>query len=339
MKVTVFSTRAYERDSLGRADPGGKLSFVFRDERLSEATAGLAAGSRAACIFVGDCADRAALASLRAAGVRLLALRSAGFNHVDIDAADELGITVARVPAYSPHAVAEHAAALLLTLNRKTHRAYNRVREQNFSLDGLMGIDLYEKTVGVIGTGRIGECFARIMLGFGCRVIAHDPVANRELEALGVRFTDLREIWRACDVISLHCPLNPATRHLVNAEAFAAVKPGVMLINTSRGAVIDSRAAIDALKSGRLGALGIDVYEEEESIFFRDMSTEPIRDDVFVRLMTFPNVLITGHQGFFTSEAVRNIAETTVRNILSFESGTLDPENIVRRNPPAGKPS
>lgn len=327
MNVTVFSTRRYEREPLAEANKSAGHELRFREEGLSDATAGLAAGSDAVSIFVGDRADRAALTRLHAAGVRMLSLRSAGFNHVDLRAARDLGLAVARVPAYSPHAVAEHAVALLLTLNRKTHRAFNRVREQNFSLDGLMGFDLHGKSVGVIGTGRIGEQFARIMIGFGCRVLASDPQPSRELIETGVRYVSLDEVWPVCDVVSLHCPLTPETRHMINADVYASMKTGVVLLNTSRGGVIDSLATIDALKSGKVGALGIDVYEEEESLFFRDLSAEPIKDDVFVRLLTFPNVLVTGHQGFFTMEALRNIAETTLGNITAFASGGIDPAN------------
>lgn len=338
MKVTVFSTKAFERESLRRANETAGHELVFLEERLTQRTAPLAAGSGAACLFVGDCADRAAIGALRDAGVCLLALRSAGFNHVDLDAAAESGLTVARVPAYSPHSVAEHAVALILTLNRKTHRAFNRVREQNFSIEGLMGFDLCGKTVGVVGTGKIGEAFARIMLGFGCRVIAFDPKPSESCAQAGVRYVDLRDLWRESDVVALHCPLTPQTRHLVNAEAFAAMKPGAMLINTSRGAVVDARAAIDALKSGHLGALGIDVYEEEDNLFFRDLSSEVIQDDTFVRLMTFPNVLITAHQGFFTREAVDGIARTTLGNISAFEGDGVDPENLVAPPDRASRP-
>lgn len=336
MRVTVFSTKAFERESLGRVNRSAGHDLVFREERLTAGTAPLAAGSECACLFVGDSADRAAIRALRDAGVRLLALRSAGFNHVDLDAAAEMGMTVARVPAYSPHSVAEHAAALILALNRKTHRAFNRVREQNFSIEGLMGFDLCGKTVGVVGTGKIGEAFARIMLGFGCRVIAFDPAPSEACVLAGVKYVEIGALWRESDVIALHCPLTPQTRHLVNAGAFAAMKPGAMLINTSRGAVVDARAAIDALKSGRLGALGIDVYEEEDNLFFRDLSSEVIQDDTFVRLMTFPNVLITAHQGFFTREAVDGIAQTTLGNISAFEQGGVDPENLVGASHSAG---
>jgi D-lactate dehydrogenase len=250
--------------------------------------------------------------------VRLLALRSAGFNHVDLQAAQRLGLAVGRVPAYSPEAVAEHAVALILTLNRNIHRAYNRVREGNFSLDGLLGFDLHGRSVGIIGTGQIGTAFARIMRGFGCRLLAHDPQENAECVALGVAYRPLDALLADSDIVSLHCPLIPATRHLLDGERLARMKHGAMLINTSRGAILDTAAVIRALKSGQLGHLALDVYEEEEKLFFEDLSGTVIADDVFARLLTFPNVLITGHQGFFTEQAMRAIAETTLANVARF---------------------
>jgi D-lactate dehydrogenase len=256
------------------------------------------------------------------AGVRLLALRSAGFNHVDLRAAARRGLVVARVPAYSPHAVAEHAAALILTLNRKLHRAFNRVREGNFSLDGLLGFDLHGRVVGVIGTGKIGAIFCRIMMGFGCRILAYDPHPNEQVRQSGGEYVTLEELFRASDIIALHLPLTPETHHLINGRALNEMKHGVMLINTSRGGLIDTVAVIEALKRGKIGALGLDVYEEEADLFFEDLSGTVIQDDVFARLLTFPNVLITGHQGFFTVEALRNIAATTLANATAFESGT-----------------
>jgi D-lactate dehydrogenase len=261
-------------------------------------------------------------------GIRLIALRSAGFNNVDLKAARELGLTVARVPAYSPHAVAEHTIALLLALNRKIHRAYNRVREGNFALDGLLGFDLYGKTVGVVGTGKIGAIVARILMGFGCEVIAVDPYPNENCISSGVRYVTWEQLCASSDIITLHCPLTPATRHLVDAAALKKMKRGVMLINTSRGAVIDTRAVIDGLKNNTIGNLGLDVYEEEADLFFEDLSEHFIADDVFARLLTFPNVLVTGHQAFFTTEALRNIAETTIANITSFE-GTGKPVHEI----------
>lgn len=259
------------------------------------------------------------LQRLHAGGVRLLALRSAGFNHVDLEAAAALGMVVGRVPEYSPYAVAEHTVALLLALNRHLHRAYARVREGNFALEGLLGFDLHGRTIGVVGTGKIGECVARIMAGFGCQLLGFDPQPNPACVALGMRYVDLPEMLASSDVITLHCPLTPQTRHLIDADALARMKPGAMLLNTSRGAVVDTPAVIAALKAGTLGSLGLDVYEEEADLFFRDLSGEVLRDDVFARLLTFPNVLITGHQAFFTEEALTAIAETTLANIDAFE--------------------
>jgi D-lactate dehydrogenase len=278
----------------------------------------LAAGAEAACLFVNDRADDAAQVALRQGGVRLLALRSAGFNHVDLVAARRNGLSVARVPAYSPEAVAEHAVALIMTLNRHTHRAYNRVREGNFSLEGLLGFDLHGKTVGVVGTGQIGLAFARIMRGFGCRLVGHDPNPSPEAAALGIEMVPLPALLERSDVVSLHCPLTPATHHLIDAAALARMKRGAMLVNTSRGGILDTRAVVEALKAGHLGHLALDVYEEEADLFFEDLSGRVIQDDVFARLQTFPNVLITGHQGFFTAEAMRAIAETTVANLDAF---------------------
>jgi D-lactate dehydrogenase len=271
-------------------------------------------------VFVNDLVDAAVLQALHANGVRLVALRCAGFNHVDLVAAAALGIAVGRVPEYSPHAVAEHTAALMLTLNRKIHRAHARVREGNFALEGLLGFDLHGRTVGIVGTGRIGACFARIMSGFGCHVLATAPDVNPDCGALGVRYVELPELLRSSDILSLHCPLTPQTRHLINAAALAQMKPGAMLINTSRGAVVDTRAVIRALKSGQLGSLGLDVYEEEGDLFFRDLSAEVLHDDVFARLLTFPNVIVTGHQAFFTEDALSAIAQCTLGNLDSFEA-------------------
>jgi D-lactate dehydrogenase len=282
------------------------------------------------CPFVNDHLDREVLTALAAGGTRHLALRSAGFNHVDLDAAAELGLTVSRVPAYSPHAVAEHATGLILTLNRKFHRAYQRVREANFSLHGLCGFDLCGRTVGVVGTGQIGAVFCRIMHGFGCHLLAHDLAPNPECSKLGVRYVPLDDLFRGADIISLHCPLTPDTRHLVNPDRLALMKRGAMLINTGRGALIDTPAVVEALKSGHLGYLGMDVYEEEEGLFFEDRSLTVVQDDVFMRLVTFPNVLVTAHQGFFTEEALANIARTTLANITAFETGTGTLHAVVK---------
>ncbi len=319
MRVAVFSTKPHDRRFLDAANAENLHDLVFLEPRLSEATVALAAGSEAVCVFVNDRVDRTVIARLRDLGVRLLALRSAGFNHVDLAAAEAAGIAVGRVPAYSPHAVAEHTVALMLTLNRKTHRAYNRVREGNFALEGLLGFDLNGKTVGIVGTGLIGEIVATIMTGFGCQVVAHDPVPSPRCEAIGVRYLPIGDLLSQSDIVTLHCPLTPATHHLIDDHALATMKRGAMLINTSRGAVIDTRAVIRGLKDGRIGSLGLDVYEEEADLFFEDLSNHIIPDDVFARLLTFPNVLVTGHQAFFTEEALTAIAETTIANISAFE--------------------
>jgi len=317
--VTVFSTKPYDRRFLEEANATAGHSLSFLDARLSAATSGLAGGADAVCVFVNDEVNSDILASLASMGVKLVALRAAGFNNVDLEAARREGITVARVPAYSPHAVAEHTIALILTLNRSIHRAYNRVREGNFALDGLLGFDLSGKTAGVVGTGKIGEVVCRILTGFGCTVLAYDPQPSAACEQMGVRYVPLGELLALSDIVTLHCPLTPATHHLIDAQALGRMKRGVMLVNTSRGAVIDTRAVLRGLKDGTIGYLGLDVYEEEADLFFEDLSQRFIGDDVFARLLTFPNVLITGHQAFFTEEALANIAETTIGNITSFE--------------------
>ncbi|MEL7557961.1 2-hydroxyacid dehydrogenase [Stutzerimonas chloritidismutans] len=325
MRIAVFSTKPYDRIFLDQANQAHQHQLVYLDARLTAETATLASEFSGICAFVNDKLDREVLQLLHANGTRLIALRSAGFNNVDLAEAERLGMTVARVPAYSPHAVAEHAVALILSLNRMTFRAYNRIREGNFSLDGLLGFDLYGKTVGVIGTGKIGLIFADIMHGFGCRVLAHDPFPSADAKAF-VRYVPLEQLFEKADIISLHCPLTPETHHLIDDAAIAQMKQGVMLVNTGRGRVVDTHAVIDGLKSGKIGRLGLDVYEEEENLFFQDLSQRVISDDQFMRLTTFPNVLITGHQAFFTAEALTNIAETTLANISAFEqgSGTLN---------------
>ncbi len=318
MRVTVYSTHSYDRQFLSAANARAGHAFTFLDPRLDASTVPTAAGADAVCVFVNDRVDAAVLRQLHGLGVRMVALRCAGFNNVDVPAAAALGIAVGRVPEYSPHAVAEHTVALILTLNRKIHRAHARVREGNFALDGLLGFDLHGRTAGVVGTGHIGECVLRILAGFGCRLLAHDPQPNAACQALGVRYVPMDDLLAASDIVSLHCPLTPHTRHLVDERALARMKPGAMLVNTSRGAVIDTPAVIRALKSGRLGSLGIDVYEEEADLFFQDRSADVIRDDVFARLLTFPNVVVTGHQGFFTADALEAIAATTVANLDAF---------------------
>lgn len=328
MKALVYSTRAFDERALEEVN-GGRHDLAFVEASLRDVTAELARGYEAAVIFSQDDASAPVLEKLAACGIRLVALRAAGFNQVDLEAAERLGIVIARVPAYSPEAVAEHAIGLMLCLNRKIHRAYNRVRERNFALEGLMGFDMKGKTAGVVGAGRIGLAACRILLGFGCRVLAFDVEPNKEGRSLGVEFVDMDRLLRESDIVSLHCPLTPGTRHLIDADALTKMKDGAMLINTSRGAVIDTRAVIDALKTRSLGSLGIDVYEEEGDLFFKDLSEEILDDEVFARLLTFPNVLITGHQGFFTREALANIAETTIANLTGFEGEGVPPENLV----------
>ena len=322
MRLAVFDTHAYERAALEAANARFGHDLTFFEPRLTRETAPLAAGFPAVCSFVNDRLDAEALEILSRSGVRLVALRSAGYNHVDLRAAARVGLTVVRVPEYSPHAVAEHAVALVLALDRKIHRAWARVREANFALDGLVGFDLHGKTFGVIGTGRIGAVTARIMHGFGCRLLAHDVRPNEQLAAeLGLRYVGLPELYGEADVISLHVPLTPATHHLIDSAALERMRRGVMLVNTGRGALVDSRALIAALKTGHVGAAGLDVYEEEEGLFFRDLSDQVLQDDVLARLLTFPNVLITSHQGFLTREALARIAETTLENVRAFERG------------------
>ncbi|MFN0132244.1 MAG: 2-hydroxyacid dehydrogenase [Phycisphaerales bacterium] len=332
MRVALYSIKPYEKPFLEAANANSRHELGFLQTRLTAETAELARGTQAVSIFVGDDASAPVLRALHAGcqgGKLALLLRSAGFNHVDVAEAESLGITVLRVPAYSPYSVAEHAVGLMLTLNRKFHRAFNRVREQNFALGGLMGFDMHGKTVGVIGTGTIGAVVCNILSGFGCVVIASDPSPSPACTAMGVQYVPLAELYERSDIITLHCPLTPATRHLIGAAALAAMKPGAMLINTSRGAVIDTRALIAALKSGQIGSVGLDVYEEEGDLFFKDLSTEVIQDDVFARLMTFPSVLITAHQGFFTREACTAIAQTTINNATDFEHGQVNDANRV----------
>jgi len=319
MKVAVFSTKPYDRRSLDAQNERHGHELTYFEPHLSAQTAALARGFEAVCVFVNDRLNAEALERLAEGGTRLVALRCAGFNQVDLEAAGRLGVRVVRVPAYSPHAVAEHAVALILALNRKIHRAHNRVREGNFSLEGLLGFDCNEKTIGVVGTGRIGEAFAKIMRGFGCRVVAADPIRNRDCEALGVEYLGLPDLFATSEIVSLHCPLTPETHHLIDAAAVSQMREGVMLINTSRGALVDTRALIDGLKRGRIGYVGLDVYEEEADLFFEDLSGKVIQDDVFARLMTFPNVIVTGHQAFFTANALARIAETTLGNLTALE--------------------
>lgn len=321
MRVGIFSTHAFDRQFLDDANVSRRHDLHYLEPRLTPATTALGRDFPVVCAFVNDQLDAPVLTMLVAGGTRMIALRSAGFNHVDVGKARELGLTVSRVPAYSPHAVAEHTITLMLALDRKIHRAYSRVRDGNFALDGLLGFDLHGRTVGIVGTGKIGTVVARILVGFGCQVIAYDLSSNDECQELGVQYVTLPDLWGRSDIITLHTPLTPQTRHIVDANAIAHMQPGVMIINTGRGALVDTRALIAGLKSERIGYLGLDVYEEEEGLFFEDLSSHVIQDDVFARLLTFPNVIVTAHQGFFTREALRAIASTTLDNISAFEEG------------------
>ena len=315
MQMVFYSAQSYDKFFFEKTNGHFDFSLRFLETSLRRETAALAKGADAVCVFVNDCVDEPCLSALKEAGVKWIALRCAGFNNVDLQAAKALNLSVVRVPAYSPEAVAEHTIALVLTLNRHTHRAYNRVRESNFQLQGLLGFNLHQKTVGIIGTGQIGLATAKILAGFGCQLIGYDPYPNEAFKSLGGEYTNLETLYERSDIISLHCPLMPESHHLINGAAIASMKRGVMLVNTSRGGLIDTRAAIMALKSGRLGYLALDVYEQESEFFFRDLSDEILSDDDLSRLMTFPNVLITGHQGFFTEEALTEIATVTLTNL------------------------
>ncbi len=322
-RIAFFDTHRFERAAFEGANAAERFGFeiTWLEPRLTPQTAVLAEGHGAVCAFVNDRVNAEVLRSLHASGVRLVALRSAGFNNVDLEAASALGLRVVRVPEYSPYAVAEHTVALALMLNRNLHRAIGRVRELNFSLEGLVGFDFHGRTVGLVGTGRIGAATASIFRGFGCRVLAYDLREDDALLKLGVEYVPLDDLFARSDVISLHVPLTPQTRHLIDARALSLMKRGVMLLNTGRGALIDSKALVAGLKSGHVGAAGLDVYEEEEGIFFHDLSDQVLQDDVLARLLTFPNVVITAHQAFLTREALHNIAETTLENVRAFAAG------------------
>lgn len=319
MKVAFFSSKRYDEQYFNEVN-AGKHELVFFETKLGPRSVSLAEGAKAICVFVNDDVDRATLQGLKDIGVAYVALRCAGFNNVDLVAAQELGIKIVRVPAYSPHAVAEHTIALLLTLNRRIHRSYNRVREGNFALDGLVGFDLNGLTVGLIGTGKIGQIVTHLFQGFGCKVICYDIVENDDLKNSGAAYVDLDTLFTRSDIISLHCPLMPATHHLIDDTAIAKMKKGVTIVNTSRGGLIDTSAVINGLKNGHIGNLAIDVYEEEESMFFEDQSALVMQDDVFARLLTFPNVLVTGHQAFFTDTALKQISHVTLQNLSDLES-------------------
>lgn len=321
MKIAFFNTKRYDERSFTETNTNFGHELTFFEPRLTLETAALASGFPAICIFINDDLGEEVLRELATTGTTLIALRCAGFNNVNLDVAKELGMTVVRVPAYSPYAVAEHAVALIMALNRKLYRAYNRVRDDNFSLDGLLGFDLHGKTVGVVGTGKIGQCFAQIMNGFGCKLLAYDVKPNPVCTELGVEYVDLSLLLTSADIVSLHCPLLPTTHHLINKDSLQFFKPGSMLINTSRGGLIDTQAVIDAIKSGQVGYFGLDVYEYESDLFFEDLSDTVIQDDTFQLLQSFPNVVITAHQAFFTREALHNIAETTLSNISAIAAG------------------
>lgn len=331
MKTAVFSARRYDKTLLARANQDAGHELRFFEDRLTLASASLAEGCEAVCVFVNDSVDAQVLAALARQGTRLVATRSTGYNQIDVAAAAQLGIEVVRVTDYSPHSVAEFAVGLLLGVNRKIARASARTRDGNFDLEGLMGFDLHGKTIGVIGTGKIGMIFARIMAGFGCTILGHDPTPSRGFEEAGGSYVAVDELLARSDAVSLHCPLTEATRYIINAHNLARLKRGSILVNTSRGGLVDTEAAIAALKSGQLGGLAIDVYEQEANLFFQDLSSTIICDDVIQRLVSFPNVIVTGHQAFFTVEAIGQIMQTTIDSISAFERG----EPLVNRVPPA----
>jgi D-lactate dehydrogenase len=321
MKIAFYNAKHYDHRFFDAANRDVRHDITYFEPRLDTRTAALAEGHDAVCLFVNDDGSAQVIDRLADAGVGALALRSAGFNHVDLDAAKGHGMKVCRVPAYSPHGVAEHAVALMMTLNRKTHRAYNRIREQNFALEGLMGFEMRSRVAGVVGTGKIGAAAARILMGFGCRVLAYDKHMNAELSEAGVEYVSLDDLLRRSEIVTLHCPLTPETHHLIDTQRIETMPRGVMLINTSRGGLVDTAAVIDGLKSGKIGHVGLDVYEEEDELFFEDRSSDILPDDEFARLLTFPNVLITGHQAFFTAEALEQIATVTLQNLRQIEAG------------------
>lgn len=325
MRIAVYSTKEYDRQTLTET-ARGRHEFTWLEPRLEAITASLADGHEGVCVFVNDVLDREVIVHLAEAGVKLIALRCAGFNNVDVPAAVEHGIAVGRVPEYSPYSVAEHTVGMMLALNRQFPRAYNRVRDGNFALKGLLGFDMFGKTAGVIGTGKIGAQVCRILLGIGCRVVGYDKFSNSDLAAAGVDYRELHDVITESDILTLHCPLTPETYHLINERTLSVMKDGVMLINTSRGGLLNTEAVLKGLKSGKIGHLGLDVYEEEADLFFEDRSEVVMQDDVFARLLTFRNVLITGHQAFFTREALAKIASTTIENLTAFEVDGRVPE-------------
>ena len=315
MKISFFSTQPYDREFFNKENQDERFRYQFYETHLGPHIVQAVSDVDAVCVFVNDRVNREVIEVLASRGVRIVALRCAGFNNVDLEAAKEFGISVCRVPAYSPEAVAEHAMAMLLTLNRKTHKAYNRVREQNFALNGLLGFNLFGKTIGVVGTGKIGKSFCRLAMGFGCRVVAFDVYEDPFLKEVGVEYVDIDTLYQSADIISLHCPLTPSNKYMINRASINEMKKGVVLVNTSRGALIDTEAVVDGLKTHKIRGLALDVYEQEEKLFFKDLSGTIIEDDTIQRLMSFPNVLITAHQAFFTEEALTQIARTTLKNI------------------------
>lgn len=330
MKIAVFSTKPYDKRFFEAANATGEHELTFYEAKLHRATASLAEGFDAVCVFVNDPLDNDTLTKLAEDGCKLVLLRCAGFNNVDLEAAERLGITVCRVPVYSPFAVAEHTIALMLTLNRKVHKAYNRVRDGNFAIDGLIGFDLNDKTIGIVGTGRIGQILAKICTGFGMHILAYDLHPNAELQALGVDYVPFDELIAKSDIVSLLCPLTPQTHHLISDQTVQKMKPGVMLINTSRGGLIDAKALIEGLKSERIGSVALDVYEEEGDVFFEDLTDQVLQDDVLARLLSFPNVIVTSHQAFFTKEAMQEIAKTTLANATHHTTQTIPDSNRVK---------
>ncbi len=328
MRIAMFSTKSYDREYFDRYNTAPAQELVYFEAPLNAQTANLTQGFNAVCVFVNDKLDAETISAIAANGVTLIALRCAGFNNVDLAAAKAHQISVRRVPAYSPEAVAEHAVALMLTLARKTHKAYNRVREQNFSLERLNGFNIHGRTVGVVGTGKIGQAFAHIMQGFGAKVLAYDLYPSESLARMGVKYVPLGQLMQDADIISLHCPLTPETRYMINKDSIHQMKQGVMIINTSRGGLINTRDVLVALKQGKVGYLGIDVYEQEEKLFFKDLSESIVEDELIGRLMSFPNVLITAHQGFFTHEALEQIALVTLGNIRDFEGGVVNANEV-----------
>ena len=329
MKIAVFSTKSYDQEYFEKYNGEYNYNFTYFETTLKASTANLTNGFDAVCVFVNDIIDKETLKILSANNIQLIALRCAGYNNVDIEAARNYNIKIVRVPAYSPEAVAEHAIALILTLNRKTHKAYNRVREGNFSLKNLIGFNLQGKTVGVIGTGQIGATFIKLIKGFGCKIIAFDINKNKELLDLGVEYLELNEVFKRSDIVSLHCPLNQHTKHIINEKSIALMKDGVMIINTSRGGLVNTADVIECLICKKIGYLGIDVYEQEENLFFKDLSEHIIQDELILRLMSFPNVLITSHQAYFTKEAMTEITLTTLENIKSFKNN-LELKNEIK---------